>query len=143
MLRIVKGIYSHKWCLHSILPLAPRAKQPALHFQKYITYTYTQKKASCPVNAARNTELGCGTRPVSIGSRRRRAECSEHFGVISVFVHGRFAWGEGGWWRETLRRLNVIRNCSKRYRTLREPTVPICIDLFKKPCLKMKTELNN
>jgi len=29
---IKKRIYNHKSCMHSILPLAPGVKQPALHF---------------------------------------------------------------------------------------------------------------
>jgi hypothetical protein len=53
----------HKWCVHSILPLAPRVKQP-INLQQYVTDTTNQTL----------TTLGCGTRPVSVGSRRRRAE---------------------------------------------------------------------
>ena len=59
-------------------------------------------------------------------------ECTEHFGIISVFVRVRFAFGRG----ETVRRLNVIRNCSKCCRTLREPAMPTCTGFFRKPCLK-------
>jgi hypothetical protein len=33
---IWKGIYNHKWCMHSILPLAPRVKQPLLYFHTCI-----------------------------------------------------------------------------------------------------------
>ena len=119
--------------MHSVLPLDPRVKQPALHFHTCIN---SQAEESIPLGSHSNTTtpitLGFGTRPVTIGSRRRRAECTEHFGVISVFVCVRFACGYG----KKLLHLNVIRNCSKCYRTLREPTVPICIGFFTKPCLK-------
>jgi len=35
----------HKWCVHSILPLAPRAKQPALHIYAYDT-RYTEEASN-------------------------------------------------------------------------------------------------
>jgi hypothetical protein len=31
----------HKWCLHSVLPLAPRAKQPALHMDHVCSTQHT------------------------------------------------------------------------------------------------------
>jgi len=76
------------------------------------TLFYKQKKAfhqAVEGTMRKQTTKGCGTRPVSIGSRRRRAECIEHFGVISVFAHVRFAFGKG----QRVLRQNVIRNCSK------------------------------
>jgi hypothetical protein len=88
----------HERCVHSILPLAPRAKQPALH----IHTRNTAKKASD--RCEHNRTQGCGTRPVSIGIRRRRAEWTGHV-LASVLVH---VWcasgGEGG----TLRHMNVL-----------------------------------
>jgi len=82
--------------VHSILPIAPRVKQPALH---YHTCHTVQTAHSVPSgrHTKSPTTLGCGTRPVSIGSRRRRAECAEYFGAISVFVHVRSALWVGGW----------------------------------------------
>jgi hypothetical protein len=71
----LKGIYNYKLCLHSFLALAPRVKQPALHIQAYITSQAEERIIS--INRSSNktlTTMGCGTRPVSIGSRRRRAE---------------------------------------------------------------------
>jgi hypothetical protein len=131
---IRKGIYSHKWCMHSILPIAPRVKQPAPHFHTSINSQTAELIPTCShFSTQTSVTPGCGTRPVSIGSRRRRVECAEHSGVISVFVHVRFAFGR----REPMRRLNVIRNSSKCRRTLREPTMPICTGFFRKPCVKI------
>jgi hypothetical protein len=125
-----KGTYSHKWCMHSILPLAPRVKQPALPCHTYINSHLGESMH----HVVAGTTLGCGTRPVSIGSRRRRAECTVHFGVISGFLTFGLRLGGG----KTVLRLKVIRNCSKCYRSLREPAVPICIGFFRKPSLQMK-----
>ncbi len=68
-----------------------------------------------------HSTLGCGTRPVSIGSRRRLAERTEHVAVASVLVHVTFAW-RVGWGKHY-----VIWTCQKLlacYGPLREPTVP-------------------
>ena len=127
---IRKGVYTHKWCMHSILPLAPRVKQPAAHFHNAHKFTDTRTRSI--MQPYQSVTPGCGTRPVSIGSRRRRTECAEHCGVISVFVHVRFAFGRG----EPVRRLNVIRNCCKCCRTLCEPAVSICTGLFGETCVK-------
>jgi hypothetical protein len=93
---IRKGIYSHKWCMHSNLPIASRVKQPAPHFHTSINSQTAELVPSCShFSTQTSVTPGCGTRPISIGSRRRRAECAEHCGVISIFVHVRFAFGRG------------------------------------------------
>jgi len=38
----------HKWCEQSILPLAPRAKQPALHIHTYNTRYSDEASDSWP-----------------------------------------------------------------------------------------------
>ena len=91
-----KDIYNHKWCMHSILPVAPRVKQPALYFHTPIDSQPEETISSLSRNTKTLTTLGCGTRPVSIGSRRRRAKCTEHFGAISVFVQVRLAFAKRG-----------------------------------------------
>ena len=37
-----KGLYMYKWCKHSILPLAPKVEQPALH-----SHTYRVSRREC------------------------------------------------------------------------------------------------
>ena len=117
------------YALLSSLMLDPRVKQTPSSF----SHIHKIHRRTHFTNAKTLSTLGCGTRPVSIGSRRWRADCTEHTGVISVFVHVRFAFG----WGKRFRSLNVIRNCSICCRTLREPTMPICIGFFRKPCLKI------
>jgi len=48
------------------------------------------------MNTETLTTLGCGTRPVFIGSRECRAKCTEHFGEVFFFVHVTSAFGMGG-----------------------------------------------
>jgi len=126
-----KGIYSHKWCMHSILPIAPRVKQPALHCHTYInshlgvSIVSWSRRDTKPQRAAELDRF-----PLAAGGGERSAPNIS--GVISVFLTLGLRLGGG----TTVRRLKVIRNCSKRYRSLREPAVPICIGFFRKPCLK-------
>ena len=101
----------HKWCAHSILPLAPRAKQPVLHIHK-CNARYVSPSDTLLYQHTHST-LGCGARPVSIGSRRRRAERTWHV-VVSVLVQVRMARWVGG----TLRHLNA----SETARMLRDAT---------------------
>ena len=51
--------------------------------------------------------MGCGTRPFSIGSRRRRVEWTEHVAVASVLVHVRFCVAGGN-----IVSCERVRNCS-------------------------------
>jgi hypothetical protein len=89
-----RSTYNHKWCVHSILPLALRVKQPVFIITRVL---WQESIWSCyHGNTKTLTTLGCGTRPVSIGSRRWRAECTEHLGAVSVRVCVRLRWGVGG-----------------------------------------------
>jgi len=64
----------HKWYVHSIRPLVPRAKQPVLHIHTRNT-AYSEESVWYVVKAIwTHSTQGCGAQPVSIGSRRRRAE---------------------------------------------------------------------
>ena len=45
-----------KWCAHSILPLAPRAKQPALHIHTCHQYRLQRRKQPIGWHSKKNTQ---------------------------------------------------------------------------------------
>jgi hypothetical protein len=109
--------------MHSVVPLykIPEWSSPL--------YICTRNKfIEERISSSSISTLGCGIRLVTIGSRRRRAKCTEYFGVISVFIHVRFVFWRG----ERVRLQNVTKYSSKCYRTLHESTMPICSGFFKK-----------
>ena len=46
-----------KWCAHSILPVAPRAKQPALHIHTCNQYRIQRKKHLIGCHSNKNTTV--------------------------------------------------------------------------------------
>ena len=102
---------------------------PLSTFIHAISTWYSEESIWFVVTVIRtHSKLGCGTRPVSFGSRRRRAEWTYHVVVASVLVHVRFVCRGGG--------LCNVWTCQKLlscYGTLREPpTMPNAHLLLRK-----------
>ena len=105
--------------MHSILPLTPRAKQPALHI--HTKYTLSDVPATLYT-------LGCGVRPVLAAGGGERSGPNVLWWLLFSFMLGlRLGWGE-------LSSPERVRNCYSRYGTLREPNMPYAHWRLLKPC---------
>jgi hypothetical protein len=109
----------HKWCVYSILPLAPRAKQPALHnytFDTPYTEAATDKLSQqYEHTACRAVEL---VRFQLAAGGCERSEPNMLLWLLFSFMLG----FRGGWGKHC-----VIWTCQKLlscYGTLRERTMP-------------------
>ena len=76
----------HKLCVHSFLPVAARAKQPAHRIRKS-TARYSKANIGQIVTVTQtHSTPGCASWPFSIGSRRWKAEWIWHIVMVSALV---------------------------------------------------------
>jgi len=93
----IKDTVTHlhpKWCAHSILPLAPRAKQPARHIHTCNQYTIQRRKRLIGCHSNKNTQYtGLWNSTGFIWQPEEASGVDQHVVVASVLVHVRLRAG--------------------------------------------------
>jgi hypothetical protein len=119
-------IYNHKWCVHSILPLGFEwSGSSFLHMRRD---NASDHFAMATPNHSTHWAVELARFPLAAGGGKRSV-----LNVLELFLFSFvLCLRQGG---GTSCRPNVIRNGYKCYGTLREPTMTICIGVFRKPCL--------
>jgi hypothetical protein len=103
-----------KWCVHSILPLGRRAKQPDLH--AHAKYTLQDVTATLTQSLHWDVELA---RFLLAAGGGEWSGPNMLLWLLFSFILG-LRWGSGG----NLSSPECVRNCHSCYGTLREPTMP-------------------
>ena len=109
----------HKWCVHSVLPLAPRAKQPALHIHACNRGYSKRKRLICRYNNMHTQQTGLWSSP-GFSWQPEEANGVDLTCCFICSLSCKVCKADGG-------KHCVVWTCQKLlscYGTLREPTMP-------------------
>jgi len=117
-----------KWCAHSILPLAPRAKQPALHIHTCNQYRIQRRKHLIGCHSNKNTQYTGLWNSTGFGSRTRRSGPNMLLWLLFSFMLGLLCGGGDFVISER------VRNCSHVMGRYVSQQCQMRISCCAKPC---------